>query len=167
MCFCMAVAAVKAQSEYSAEYMHGFGKNFNENSIGGRYEGFNGRNSLGLGIHYTFSSFGKGKENAGSNGWGIYADYHYAFGYGLSGNLFSGIRASFTFSKDRKGENYSAWTPSLQFGYHYTAQDFGKGGAFTSFVALGYDVKLNSAGKVKDNHEGVVLLPGITVGYRF
>jgi hypothetical protein len=157
----------KTQSEYSAEYMHGFGKNFNENITGGRYEGFNGRNSWGLGIDYTFSSFVSGKENIKSSGWGLYADYHYGFNYGQSRNLFGGIRTAFSFNKKNKGEPYSVFTPSFQFGYHYTAQDFGKGGAFTPSIALGYDMKLNGPDKAKDIHEGAVFLPGITVGYRF
>jgi hypothetical protein len=167
ICFCVAVAAVKAQSEFSAEYVHGFGKNFNENLIGARYEGFNDHSSWGLGINYNFASICKGKENTKSKGWGIYADYHYGFNPGLTGNPFVGLRAAFGFNKDNKGNSYSVFTPSLQFGYHYTSQDFNKGGAFTPYGALGYDIKLDGAGKAKDVHEGVVFLPGFTAGYRF
>jgi hypothetical protein len=154
----MAASAASAQSEYSAEYVFGLAKNYHENIIGGRYEGFSSKNSWGLGIDYNFSSLSKG--------WAIYADYHYAPAFGLTGNSFAGIRTAFTFSKHNKGENYIVWTPSVQFGYHYTSQDFNKGGAITLYGALGYDVDLSS-GKAKDVHKGAIFLPGITAGYRF
>lgn len=164
-------------NEISGEYKLSFGKNYNAGNVGAVYEVFdnnNSRNTNGankgswsLGINYAFSSTRMDKEKAKGKGFGLWMSYRYGLKYGLSGNLYGGIRTAFTFSKDDPGNKYSIFTPSLELGYHYTAQDFGKGGAFTSFVALGYDVKMTGDKKTKALHEGIILSPGITVGYRF
>lgn len=157
-------------TEYSAEYQHGFGNNFNENMIGARYEGYSslkGKSSWSLGINYNFSILRSEKEAAGVSGFGIYAGYRYGLSYGISGNLYAGIRTSFTFNKDVNGNKYSLFTPSIETGYHYTSQDFGKGGCFTPNISLGYDLKLANNEKAKFIHEGAVFTPGISIGYRF
>ncbi|HYM92766.1 MAG TPA: hypothetical protein VET23_01395 [Chitinophagaceae bacterium] len=153
--------------EFTAEYQHGFGKNFNENSIGPRYEVYSNKSSWSLGINYTFSSLGSGKNAGKGNGVEVYAGYHYGLSYGISGDLFGGVRTSFTFGKDGEGNKYTLFTPSLETGYHYTTQDFKKGGVFTPFISLGYDVKVNSKESSKAAHEGPVFSPGISIGYRF
>jgi hypothetical protein len=154
--------------ELTGEYQHGFGKNYNVNVLGPRYEVYsNSKSSWSLGVTYTFSSQGtKGTTEKGC-GLGIYAGYRYGVSYGISGNLFGGIRTAFTFSKDKQGKQYATFTPSVETGYHYTSQDFGKGGVFTPFVSLGYDVKMNSKESSKAAHEGAVFSPGISIGYRF
>lgn len=153
--------------ELTGEYQHGFGKNYNVNILGPRYEVYSNKSSWSLGITYTFSSQGtKGNIEKG-NGIGVYAGYRYGLSYGISGDLFGGIRTAFTFSKDGNGKRYSLFTPSFETGYHYTSQDFGKGGVFTPFVSLGYDVKLNPDDQSKASHKGIVVAPGMTIGYRF
>ena len=157
-------------SEYSAEYQHGFGKNFNEDMIGARYEGYSsmkGKSSWSLGITYNFSSTHSGKETAKNNGFEFYAGYRYGLSYGISGNLYGGVRTSFTFSKNANGNKYNLFTPSIETGYHYTSQDFGKGGCFTSNISFGYDLNIGNDEKAKSVHEGYVFTPGISIGYRF
>ncbi|MDP4260907.1 MAG: hypothetical protein Q8941_00135 [Bacteroidota bacterium] len=177
LCIFPAMGFSQHPSEISGEYQHGFGKSYNTNSIGLRYEGYDNNNSRNtnnsnkgswsLGVNYTFSSLRAANETAKGRGIGVFAGYRYGLKYGISGNLYGGIRTAFTFSKDAPGSQYSLFTPSLEFGYHYTSQDFGKGGAFTSFVALGYDIKMAADGKAKGVHEGAIFSPGISVGYRF
>jgi hypothetical protein len=176
---CIFSATVFSQHPYeiSGEYQHGIGKQYHSNSIGVKYEGFNNNNSRNLnksnqgswslGVNYSFSSMGKGKETAKGHGIGILAGYRYGLKYGLSGNLFGGIRTTFTFGKNDPENKYSTFTPSLEFGYHYTAQDFGKGGAFTPFVAFGYDFKIAADEKTKGVHERAFFSPGVSIGYRF
>ncbi len=153
--------------ELTGEYQHGFGKNYNVNSLGPRYEVYSNKSSWSLGITYTFSSQGKEKNIERSKGLGLYAGYHYGLSYGISGNLFGGVRTSFTFGKNKNGEKYTLFTPYLETGYHYTSQDFGRGGVFTPFVSLGYDLRLNPDEQSKASHQGVVVAPGISMGYRF
>jgi hypothetical protein len=163
--------------ELSAEYQHGFGKNYNENSIGLRYEGYDNNNirntnnsnrgSWSLGVCYAFSSLRNGDKTAKGNGFGIFAGYRYGLKYGITGDPYAGIRTSFIFGKDKSGKTYSLFTPSLELGYHYTSQDFNKGGAFTSFAAIGYDIKMKAAEKTEGLHEGFIFSPGISFGWRF
>jgi hypothetical protein len=158
---------LNAQSEYSGEYVHGFAKNRDQNYLGARYEGFSDRNSWGIGLYYSFGSFRKDNEKQHACGWGLYADYRYALDFGLTGNPFAGLRTAFSFEKNRKGEKYTLWSPSLQFGYHYTAQDFNEGGAFTPYAALGYDKILGDHASTNSTYQGFVFLAGFTAGYRF
>lgn len=163
--------------EISGEYQHDFGKNYNANSFGARYERYDNNNSRNannsnkgswsFGVNYILSTGSAGNEKTKGRGFGIYAGYRYGIKYGLSGNLFGGLRTTFAFRNNGQGNNYSVFTPSIEFGYHYTSQDFGKGGAFTPFVAFGYDIKIAADEKTKNIHEGAIFSPGISIGYRF
>ena len=152
-----------SQKEYSLEYQHGFGKKYNSNSIGGLYEGFSntGKSSWQVGIHYTFDVFYSDKTTQGVSGLGLSAGYRYGFSYGNSGNLITGIRATLSFIGEK---DHSKFTPSIEFGYHYTFNNFGKGGFTTPSLNVGYDIPM---GNESGDYEGFLFIPRIAVGYRF
>ncbi len=168
-CASIIYSSAYSQWELGGEYQHGFGKNYNSNSIGGIYEGFSktGKSSWQIGLNYTFSTSGTGKEAFKGSGIGLSLGYRYGFSYGTSGNLFAGARASFTFSKDDKGTGFSVFTPSVESGYHYTFNNFGRGGFATPSLSIGYDIKINGEKESAAVDEGAVFSPRLAIGYRF
>ena len=161
---CIFNVVAYTQTEIGAEYQHGFGKSYNSNSIGALYEGFSntGKSSWHIGFHYTGDVFFSNKKTQGISDFGISLGYRYGFSYGSSGNLFGGTRATFSFIDEK---NHIKFTPSVEFGYHYTFNNFGKGGFATPSLAFGYDIPI---GKEKaEDYEGAVFMPRLAVGYRF
>ena len=153
-----------SQTEIGVEYSHGFGKSYNSNSIGSLYEGFSntGKSSWQFGASYNFS-----KGSIKSSGFGISAGYRYGYAYGNSGNLYTGLRLTFNFLKTDRGGSYTQFTPSLEAGYHYTFNNFGKGGYFTPGFGYGYNINFGSKEEKTDDGEGNVLLTRLNFGYRF
>ena len=153
-----------SQTEIGAEYQHGFGRSYNSNSIGALYEKFSktGKGSLQVGFHYTSDIFRSNKEAHGVSDFVFSFGYRYGFSYGNSGNLFSGVRATISFMDEK---NHVKFTPSLELGYHYTFNNFGKGGFATPSLAFGYDVPVGKE-KIKD-YEGLLFIPRLAAGYRF
>jgi hypothetical protein len=156
-------SALYSQKEYGLEYQHGFGKSYNSNSIGASLEKFNsGKGSLQIVFHYTWDVFYSEKKTQGISDFGVSFGYRYGFSYGNSGNLLGGIRTTFSHLFEK---NHTKFTPSAEFGYHYTFNNFGKGGFATPSVAFGYDIPL---GKEKDeDYEGTLFIPRLAIGYRF
>jgi len=151
-----------SQTEIGAEYQHGFGKNYNSNSIGALYEGFTrDGNSWQIGIHYTGDVFVMDKKTQGVSSLGFSLGYRYGFSYGNSGNLITGARATFSFLGEK---DHLKFTPSVEFGYHLTFNNFGKGGFTTPSLNVGYDIPL---AKESGDYEGFLFIPRIAVGYRF
>lgn len=153
-----------AQTEIGVEYSHGFGQSYNSNSFGSLYEGFSntGKSSWQIGASYNFSS-----NSSKSSGFGFSAGYRYGYAYGNSGNLFTGVRLSFTFYKDRRENSFTQFTPSLEGGYHYTFNNFGKGGFVTPSVGYGYNINFGSKEETPDDGEGNLFLIRMAGGYRF
>ena len=150
-----------SQTEIGVEYQHGFGKSYHSNSIGSLYEGFSsGRSSWQLGANYNFSS-----GTTKNSGFGISAGYRFGYGYGNSGNIFTGVRLSFTFYKDEKDSGFTQFTPSLEGGYHYTFNNFSKGGFFTPSIAYGHNFNFGSEGSKDD--EVNLFIVRMSGGYRF
>lgn len=166
--FCFSLVA-SAQTEIGAEYQHGFGKNYHDNYLGGLYEGFasTGKSSWQVGLSYTFNSISAEKKTYGRSGLAISAGYRYGFSYGTSGNLVTGVRTTFSFAKGLESERHSTFTPSLEFGYHYTFNNFGKGGFTTPSLGLGYNIKMSGDEETKENEEGPLFLIRLGAGYRF
>ncbi len=166
--FCLFISSLLfSQSEFGIEYQHGFGKGYGYNSVGGIYEGFSntGKSSWQVGLTYNFSSSTGGKEASKESGLGLFAGYRYGFSYGTSGNLIGGIRTTFNFNKDSKGEKSSSFLPSVELGYHLTFNNFGKGGFATPSLAVGYEIPMGS--ESKEDYDGALFIPRIAVGYRF
>ena len=153
-----------AQTEIGVEYSHGFGKSYNSNSIGSLFEGFSktGKSSWQLGASYNFS-----KGSTKSSGFAISGGYRYGYAYGNSGNLYTGLRLTFNFLKTDRGGSYTQFTPSLEAGYHYTFNNFGKGGYLTPGFGYGYNINFGSKEERTDNGGGNLLLTRIGFGYRF
>jgi hypothetical protein len=153
-----------AQTEIGVEYSHGFGESYNSNSFGSLYEGFSntGKSSWQVSASYNFSS-GTNKNS----GFGISAGYRYGYAYGTSGNLFTGARLSFTFYKDEKGNGFTQFTPSLEGGYHYTFNNFGKGGFLTPVIGYGHNINLGPKEETPEDGEGNLFITRLAVGYRF
>jgi len=157
-----------SQTELGAEYQHGFGKSYNINSFGALYEGFNYTgSSWQIGLSYSFDALIGDKKSSGRNGLGLSLGYRYGFSYGTSGNLIGGVRTTFNFGKDVEQKKHTVFTPSIEFGYHLTFNNFGKGGFTTPSIAFGYDIPLTQGDAGKDDHEGALFIPRIAVGYRF
>jgi len=151
-----------SQTEIGAEYQHGFGKSYNSNSLGALYENFSsGRGSLCIVAHYTWDIFTTKKVTKGVSDLGISFGYRYGFSYGNSGNLFTGIRATFSFIDEK---DHIKFTPSAELGYHLTFNNFGKGGFTTPSIAFGYDLPLV---KKEEDYQGPLFIPRLAVGYRF
>ena len=153
------------QSELGAEYEHAFGKKYSSNSVGALFEGFSntGKNSWQVGLHYRVDIFGnKTSHVSGSNSLGVSLGYRHGFSYGSSGNLLFGVRTSFTFITSSLIE----FTPTAEFGYHFTYNHFGKGLYTTPSVALGYNLVLDKD-EEEDYYKGMLLIPRVATGYRF
>jgi hypothetical protein len=163
-CFCIFTITSFSQTEIGAEYQHGFGKSYNYNSIGGLYEGFSNtwKSSWQIGISYTFDI----TKKDGSS-WGISAGYRYGFSYDVDGNLFGGARLTFSFLNDVDSKKHNIFTPSIEFGYHYTFNQGGKGAFTTPSLAFGYDIPMSTGKEAENDHEGALFIPRIAVGYRF
>jgi hypothetical protein len=138
-------------------------------ALAGFTRGFSntGKSSWQIGINYTFDTLVGEKKSSGKGVLGISAGYRYGFSYGSSGNLVGGARLTFTFLKDVNATQHPVFTPSIEFGYHYTFNNFGKGGFATPSLALGYNLPLGDDKESKDDHEGPLFIPRIAVGYRF
>lgn len=158
-----------SQTEIGAEYQHGFGKNYHLNSFGALYEGFSntGKSSWQIGLSYTFDSKIAENKSSGRNGIAISLGYRYGFSYGSSGNLVTGIRAGFNFGKDVEQKNHSVFTPSVELGYHYTFNNFGKGMYTTPSIAFGYNISMTQGKEKEDDYEGTLIIPRVGIGYRF
>ncbi|HKC35664.1 MAG TPA: hypothetical protein VKB95_06360 [Chitinophagaceae bacterium] len=162
--FCLFISVrLYSQREYGLEYQHGFGKSYNSNSIGGLFENLsNGPSTWQVGIQYTWDIFVTNKKTQGISDFGILLGYRYHFSYGSSGNLIAGVRTTFSFLTEKA---YTKFTPSLEFGYHYTFNNFYDGGFTTSSLNLGYDIPI---GKEKsEDHKGFLFIPRIAAGYRY
>jgi hypothetical protein len=152
-----------SQTEIGAEYQHGFGKSYNSNSIGLLSEKFsnNQKNSWQIGIHYTSDIFFGNKKTSGVSDFGISFGYRYGFSYGNSGNLLTGVRATFSFLGEKE---HIKFTPSAELGYHLTFNNFGKGGFTTPSLNIAYDIPLK---KASEDYEGFLFIPRLAAGYRF
>ena len=152
-----------SQREYGLEYQHGFGKSYNSNSIGGIFENLsNEPSSWQVGIQYTWDIFITNKKTQGIGDFGILLGYRYHFSYGNSGNLIAGVRTTFSFLTEKA---HTKFTPSFEFGYHYTFNEFNSGGFTTSSLNLGYDMPI---GKEKaEDYKGFLFIPRIAIGYRY
>jgi hypothetical protein len=155
--------------ELGGEYQHGFGKSANENIIGGRYEGFQNKNSWNLGITYTLPDKG---WTGDKGGFGFYAGYRYGFNYTLNangngGNAFIGFRASFSFinyeTRSKKGVS-AIVTPTAETGYQFI---FSTHGYTTPSIGYGYNIRLNSENDAPKTDAGSRFITGISLGYRF
>src|SRR4026208_430022 len=102
------------------------------------------------------------KKTQGISDFGFSAGYRYGFSYGNSGNLFTGARATISFIDEK---DHIKFTPSAEFGYHYTFNNFEKGGFATPSIAFGYDIPISKA--KADDYEGTLFIPRLAVGYRF
>ncbi|HYM92765.1 MAG TPA: hypothetical protein VET23_01390 [Chitinophagaceae bacterium] len=154
-----------SQTEWGAEAQHAFGKGANDNMIGGRYEGFSGRSSWGIGLTYNFSSK---KSYSEYKGFGFSVGYRRGFKYNTSGNgnAFFGFRASFSFANfaGKEKANGTSITPTFETGYHII---FGSHVYTTPSLAYGYEIKLNKENNSLHEDEGSRFIPGISMGYRF
>lgn len=126
-----------------------------------------GGSSWHAGLSYTFDALIGDKKSSGRSGLGLSLGYRYGFGFGTTGNLIGGVRATFTFGKDVERKDHTVFSPSLEFGYHYTFNNFGKGGFTTPSIAFGYDIPLTPGDGKSEDHEGALIIPRIAVGYRF
>jgi hypothetical protein len=153
-----------AQTEIGVEYQHGFGQSYNSNSFGSLYEGFSnsGKSSWQIGASYNFAS-----NSSKTSGFGLSVGYRYGYAFGSSGNLFTGARLSFTFYKDEKGNGFTQFTPSLEGGYHYTFNNFGKGGFFNPSIAYGHNINLGPKETTPEDGEGNLFIIRMGAGYRF
>jgi hypothetical protein len=162
---CIFNFAAFSQTELGAEYQQELGKSYVSKSIGALYEQFNktGKGSVQIALHYTSDIFRDNKGGShGVGDFGLSFGYRYGFSYGNSGNLFSGVRATFSFLAET---DHTKFTPSLEMGYHYTFNNFGKGGFATPSLAFGYDIPMGN--KKAEDHKGPLLIPRLAAGYRF
>jgi hypothetical protein len=72
------------------------------------------------------------------------------------------VRATISFIDEK---DHTKFTPSAELGYHYTFNNFEKGGFVTPWFAFGYDVPI---GKERaEDYKGTLFIPRLAVGYRF
>ena len=163
VCLFIFTAIGFSQTEWGAEGQHAFGKGANDNMLGGRYEGFNGKSSWSLGLTYNFSSE---KSYSQYQGFGFYFGYRYGFKLTQNGNPFVGFRASFSFNNfaGKEKENGSTITPTFETGYHFI---FGTHVFTTPAIGYGYSIKLTKPNNSLQEDEGSRFITGLALGYRF
>lgn len=163
VCLFVFISAGFSQTEWGVEGQHAFGKDANDNMVGGRYEGFNGKSSWSFGLTYNFSSQ---KSYSQYKGFGFYFGYRYGFNLTENGNPFVGFRASFSFNNfaGKEKANSSTVTPEFEAGYHLI---FGTHVFTTPSIAYGYNIKLTKPNNSLQEDEGNRFITSLALGYRF
>ncbi|HSU27268.1 MAG TPA: hypothetical protein VLJ68_02735, partial [Chitinophagaceae bacterium] len=93
--------------------------------------------------------------------------YRWGLNYGTGTNAIIGLRTTFSFNKDKKGNTYSMFIPSVEFGSHFTFNKYAKGGYFTPSVGLAYPFTMSGGSQTDADHKGIEFNTRLGLGYRF
>ena len=162
------VAAVAGFSqkpwEVGGELLKAIGNGYKSNIASVRYESFNNKNSVSIGLTYHFSSKA---SYSSSKGFGLYAGLRHGFGNNINGsNPFAGIRVLFSFENFEGKTNLNSLmcTPIFEAGYHFV---FAKSLFVTPSVGWGYTIKVTKEYNSLDEDVGGRIMPAIAAGLRF
>ena len=148
--------------ELGAEYQHPIGRGASENIAGIRLENFRNKSSFSIGLTYNFAS----KSYSEYKGFGIYAGYRFAFAIKEKGNIFGGLRTTFTFINfaGKERVNSISFFPSAEAGYHFNLR---KHWFAAPAIGYGYTIKLTKEYNSLQEDEGGRFIPSVSAGYRF